>query len=402
MISVQEAKTHLRTFLADKRSIIQLPIAEAHGHRIASELHAPIAVPMFDNAAMDGYALRLAEFQAGPLRVQGEIPAGIDHVPALAPGTAARIFTGAPIPKGADTVVMQEWVALRDGHITPGEQPPKPLFTGQHIRLAGSQTAIGDQVASPGMPLHAAMVGFLAGMGFAEIPVYKKPSIQLMQSGEELITPGKLLNFGQIYESNSYTIQTALREAHFTVSARPTLPDHYETIRDSIAEGLATHEVLLIMGGISVGDHDHVYRALQENGVETLFYKVKQRPGKPFYAGTKGSKLVFALPGNPASTLTCFYTYVLPALQLLSGQREDFPEGILLPSSDVFDKKVPLTLLLKGIYTPAGVRILGGQESYKMDAFAQANCIVEVPETQEKVEKGGSVRVYPFRSEPFN
>ncbi|EIM77830.1 molybdenum cofactor synthesis domain-containing protein [Nitritalea halalkaliphila LW7] len=276
------------------------------------------------------------------------------------------------------------------------------MFTGQHIRLAGSQTEKGALVATPGMPLHAAMVGFLAGMGLATIPVYKKPSIQLMQSGEELVTPGKPLNFGQIYESNSYTIQAALREAHFDVSALPTLPDHFETIRDSISAGLDTHDVLLIMGGISVGDHDHVYRALQENGVETLFYKVKQRPGKPFYAGTRGSKLVFALPGNPASTLTCFYTYVLPALQLLSGQREDFPEGRMLTASEAFVKKVPLTLLLKGIYAEGEVRILGGQESYKMDAFAQANCIVEVPESQEKVEAGSHVRVYPFRYKPIN
>ncbi|EIM77831.1 molybdopterin molybdochelatase [Nitritalea halalkaliphila LW7] len=124
MISVQEAKSRIRTFLADKRSVEQLPIAEAHGHHIAETLYAPIAVPMFDNAAMDGYAVRLAEFQAGPLQVQGEIPAGIDHVPDLAPGTAARIFTGAPIPKGADTVSCKNGWPFKTAKFLQESSPP--------------------------------------------------------------------------------------------------------------------------------------------------------------------------------------------------------------------------------------------------------------------------------------
>lgn len=387
MISFDEAQ-HLVFEHCAPLNTETIPLDEALGFVIAADVFSPIHMPPFNQSAMDGYAT--CEGNGSQYSIVGEIQAGKDASAIhLQPGQAVRIFTGAMVPESADSVVKQEITQRTNTTVTLLEA----YESGTNIRFAGEQIKTGDLALKSGTHLNPAAIGFLAMLGITEVQVYRKPVVRILITGNELVAPGSVLPKGKIYESNAITLLSALREMHFDASIE-RVEDDYEATSEKVRELLETSDVLISTGGISVGDYDFVGRALRENGVSEVFYKVKQKPGKPLFFGKTDRCHVFALPGNPAAALTNTFLYVLPALRKMMGHANFQPEIRELPLNNAYTKRAGLTHLLKGTLNEGGVSTLDHQSSAMLDSFTQANCIIRLNEEQEEWNTGDHVTVY--------
>jgi len=353
---------------------------------LAEDLKADFDLPGFDNSAMDGYALGGLQQE---YNIVGEVAAGDSKEFILKTGDAVRIFTGAKVPEGTSAVIMQEKTKV-DQNLLILEELPKEC---QCIRKKGEELKKGELVFRKSYQITAAGIGMLGSLGRNKIKVFKKPIIQLITTGNELVTPGESLQAGQIYESNSGAIEAALKSKGFSSSASIQIKDDFELIKTGILEALQNTDVLILSGGISVGDYDFVKQALEENGVEELLYKVKQKPGKPLYFGRKGYQFVFALPGNPASSLSCFYIYVLPLLQKLSGLPGKGLLELNLPISSDFENRGDRPVFLKANIDNNLVEILNAQGSSMIGSMAKGNVLAYV-EAFEKIEKGSLIKTF--------
>lgn len=372
-----------------------LPLRDAAGLVLAADVFAPQDIPAFRQSAMDGYAFAFRNWAGQPLPVTATIPAGHTTRTTLAAGKAARIFTGAPMPDDADTVVIQEKteVAVTGLHIRD-----EVIRAGANVRPIGSEARKGALALAAGTRLTPAAIGFLATLGLDEVAVHARPRIQVIVTGNELQTPGHPLEHGQVYEANSYTLCAALAQLQLHNIPVHHAPDHAQQLQAIIAEALDTADVLLLTGGVSVGDYDYVAQALGNCGVKTLFHKVAQKPGKPLFAGRLKDKLVFGLPGNPSSVLTCFYEYVLPVIEQKMGIIHSSVQAQTLVLRNAYQKAAGLTHFLKGQCDAGGVTLLTGQESYKLHSFAVANCLVQLDADQTSFAAGDPVIVHrlPF------
>jgi molybdopterin molybdotransferase len=394
MISVTEAREIINRHTQPLPSI-ELTLAHAHGFILAETVAAPMSFPSFPQAAVDGYALRYEDYQQQKtFVVQDIIQAGDTRILQIAPGKAVRIFTGAPVPTGADIVIMQEHTTtLLSGDIqidNPG------LTLGANIRPIASQCKLGDVVLPVGHVLTPASLSLLAGLGMNDVTVIRKPRVTILNTGDELVSAGNALGYGKIYESNSVALLAALQSIGISTQSLPLVPDTLEDVQTHIQKGLSNTEILLITGGVSVGDYDFVRPALEQIGAEILFHKIKQKPGKPLLFAQHGDTLIFGLPGNPASVLTCFYVYVIPCIRQLMGVKEGTAVASRLPLLHAYSKKPGLTHFPKARKHPHGVEILDHQESYKMNSFALADAIVEIPEEGELLAAGDWVQVHNF------
>jgi molybdopterin molybdotransferase len=389
MITVAEAKKIIAT-QAQALPLVNLPLSESAGMRLAEHVFSPIDMPPFNQSAVDGYAFAFDSWQATqPLRIHGELPAGAEPLQQLAPGTAIRIFTGAAVPAGADTVVMQEKTTAQNGmlHINDTQ-----LTAGANVRLQGADIQKGTLALPVGTVLQPAAIGFLAGLGITAVPVQQKPVVHIIVTGNELQQPGLPLHGAQVYESNSYMLTAALQQ----VGLQATITycdDNPDNLREKMHIALQQADVLLLTGGVSVGDYDFVPTAAAACGVQQLFHKIQQRPGKPFYFGKKENKLVFGLPGNPSSVLTCFYEYVLHALHLLNNSIQTLVVKQAMLAQDM-QKNTGLTHFLKANYDGTIVNALGAQESYRLSSFALSNCLLVLPEIDNTFKKGQEVEVH--------
>jgi len=390
-VAVQEAKKILQG-LSLSRKKIQLPLQKALGYWTASPIHAPMQVPSFDNSGMDGYAIAWADEGESRLLAQ-VVQAGVYPDFSLQKGTAVRIFTGAPVPQGADTVVQQEWVHIEGDRIFFEREK---LNQGMNLRRAGSQCEQGQLILSEGTRITPGTLGLLASLGIEEISVVAAPQVSIILTGDEVVEPGQALQPGQIYNANGPALLGYLSQLGIMdVKVFKVKDDSAEVIR-VIREALSSAEVLLLTGGISVGDYDFVQAGLAENGVEALFYKVKQKPGKPLLAGFKANQLVFALPGNPASVLSCFMQYVKPCLQQLLGDANAWQAPQTYPLAQYWKKEGSLTVFLKARLVEGQIHILPGQESFNLLSFGIADGLVEVGEHLSEVEAGTSLPFYPW------
>jgi molybdopterin molybdotransferase len=390
-VAVQEAKEILKGIsLAGGK--LQLPLQKALGYWIASPIHAPMQVPSFDNSGMDGYAFAWAD--GGDSRQLAQVvQAGTFPDFTMQPGTAVRIFTGAPVPKGADTIVQQEWVRVEGDRLFFDLEK---LTQGMNLRHAGSQCEQGQLILAEGTRITPGTLGLLASLGVEEVSVFAAPQVSIILTGDEVVEVGQALQPGQIYNANGPALLGYLSQLGVTkVKVYKVKDDPNEVIR-VIGEALASSDVLLLTGGISVGDFDFVKEGLAENGVETLFYKVKQKPGKPLLAGVKGSKLVFALPGNPASVLTCFMQYVKPSLGQWMGNPAAWEQAKSYPLATNWEKQVKLTVFLKARLVAGQVEVMAGQESFNLLSFGSADGLIEIGEDQQSLKEGTLVPFYPW------
>lgn len=354
---------------------------------LALDVISPITMPPFRQSAMDGYALNY--WNNNTYEIIDEIKAGDGHNPKLKPGQGVRIFTGAAVPDSANTIAIQEHVTYRNHEITLN----KALSIEQNIRPEGEQIKQGEVALAKGTKLSAAAIGYLAGLGITKVVVYARPSIAIITTGNELVTPGEPLPLGKIYESNGIMLANALlKSGHQKVEIFQVKDDYKNTLR--LFENVLSHfDMVLITGGISVGDYDFVGKALKELEVKEVFYKVSQKPGKPLFFGQKKHTTVFALPGNPASTLTCFYIYVLPALAKMSGKQFEMLPRSKARSMTTFSLKGDRPQFLKAKFSNGEVEILEGQSSAMLHTFSLANALVYVKMENPNINVGDEVEI---------
>jgi molybdopterin molybdotransferase len=390
MISVEEAKQIIIDNVKALPSA-RLTIAEAAGLITAADIQSPVDVPFFDQSAMDGYAFHFDSWKNNPLPITGEVAAGAKVIETLQPGNAVRIFTGAPLPPGADTVVMQEKVIAENKLLSIQDEL---LRTGANVRARGSEIAKGSLALEAGTRLTPAAIGFVANMGIADVEVFGKITAAIIVTGNELQKPGSPLSHGQVYESNSFALKAALQQLHIHNVITFYASDDIVDVMNVVERAAAQADIILMTGGVSVGDYDFVTQALANFGVEKLFHKVKQKPGKPLFFGKKENKIFFGLPGNPASVLTCFYEYVTLALSKLTTNAVQVLTTKTVELTEDVHKKSGLTFFLKGICDDKKVSPCGAQESYRMSSFAMANCLIRLVENEAFYGQGSLVEIH--------
>lgn len=387
MISVTEA-IEIISKNSNHFKITSINIKDALGYILAENIYAPHNSPHFNQSAMDGYAFAFDNCNlAKSLPVIGEVQTGNCFKGNINSQEAIRIFTGAALPHNTDTVVMQEHVVNNNHCITINNAN---LIKGTNVRTIGSQTKQGELIAEKLDTLTPAAIAFIAGFGITNIKVFATPAISIITTGKELLQPNEKLSVGKIFESNSYALIAALKQMNITPLSSEIVDDDEPKIIETIKKNIHA-DMVILTGGVSVGDYDFVSSALEKCGVKKLFHKVKQKPGKPLYFGKINNTLVFGLPGNPASVLTCFYMYVAHAINCFSHQQ--YFKNIILPLANSYSKKAGLTFFLKGKVMDNMVYILDSQKSYKMNSFAKSNCIIELNEDREFFEKNEMVRV---------
>ena len=392
MISVEEA---LKLIQQQIHSFPEecIDLNTALGRFLSRDITSSIAVPSFDNSAMDGYAIAFEPDRTN-YSVAFEMAAGETQLKHLNKGEAARIYTGAPIPFGADTVVQQEWVSNSELGISFDSNKVK---LGMHIRRKGEQTQPGSTVCSSGTEITPSLISLLSSIGCTKIWVHSLPKITLIITGNELVEPGNELNFGQIFNSNGPALKALLAKINITKTRTFTAPDQANALSEIIAESLENCDILLLTGGVSVGDYDFVNDCLSQNGVQKIFHKIAQKPGKPLWFGTTQSRQwVFGLPGNPAAVITCFNQYVKPAILIGMGKSDAFLSLGKLPLAHDFHKKSDLTFFMKGYYNLKEVELLPAQESFNLSSFKIANCIVKIDAHKTTLSAGEMVEIYPL------
>jgi len=387
MISVEQAITIVENNTTATQHFETKKVVEAVGNTLFENIKSPIDMPPFRQSAMDGYALSLNE--NGTYTIIGEVKAGDGHHPALKKGEAVRIFTGAPVPDTANAVVMQEKTSVENNVL----KIESPVLKNENIRPLGEQILKGQIALYKGTRLTPAGIAFLTTIGITEVKVYQKPKIAVVVTGNELVAPGQDLAYGQIYESNAVMLSASLHALGFNNVSTQNVSDDYKNTLDTLNEAINNSDVVLVSGGISVGDYDFVGKALEELGVEQLFYKVNQKPGKPLFFGKKEHKMVFALPGNPASALSCFYVYVYRALQKMCGNLNFSLHRTTAISESSYIKKGDRAQFLKAIYSNGKVQILKGQNSSMLHTFALANAMVYLAETANSIKVNDTVEV---------
>jgi molybdopterin molybdotransferase len=374
MISVQEAKQIISNIVVTGK-VAQLSLLDAFGLVLAEDVIATTDIPNFAQSSMDGYAIKFTDKNI-PINVIGEMAAGVSQQIVISDGQATRIFTGAPLPEGADTVVMQEKVSVDESILMISDDN---LNLGHNVRPKGAEVRSGDLAMTKGTYLSAAALGFLAGIGCTYVNVYTAPRVAIILTGNELQQPGNPLKFGQVYEANSIILTTALRQVGIREVTILHSEDNPDILAAVLEQALLDNDVVLLNGGVSVGDYDYVVGATRACGIEQQFHKIKQKPGKPLFFGTKEGKLIFGLPGNPSSGLTCFYEYVLPAIEKLMHREASVAIATAVATHN-YNKPVGLTHFLKAFYHNEKVTPLHAQESFRLHSFAQANCFIVIPE----------------------
>ena len=388
MISVAEAINKVIHNVAPI-NMITMEVPNSLHYYLAEDIIAPVSIPLFNQSAMDGYAFRY-ENKDKALAIIDEIPAGDTRVVNITDGEAVRIFTGSKVPTSCDTVVMQELIEVVDGKLIVKDEG---LKLGGNVRGKGNQIKVNDIALKKGTKVTAATVGFLTALGIERVKIYESPKVAIIATGSELVKPGNKLLEGQIYESNTFMLEAALRQMHIQPKIH-VVKDNQQETEKVISEALKNHDIVLLSGGISVGDYDFVKESLENNGVEEVLYKVKQKPGKPLYFGKTDKAYVFALPGNPAAALSCFYIYVSIAINSILGSENPQLPKMNLPLTTPFTKKAGRANFLKGHTDFKTVTLLDGQGSDALQSFSLANCLVFTSEETTTIHKDELVEVH--------
>jgi molybdopterin molybdotransferase len=365
-----------------------VPLAAAAGRVAAADVPSPIDIPGFDRSAMDGYAVR-AEDLPGRLPVDGEVAAGDPGEAPLQPGTVRRIFTGGPLPVGADAVERQEVVDVHgDGTVTI-DHAVRP---GQNVRYRGEDAPKGTVLLRAGQRVTAQALTVLAGAGCAELSVHRAPRVAILSTGDELVPAGRPLGPGQIHESNGVALRVLVERAGARVLDLGIAPDDAQEIEDRIRFGLSEADVLLVAGGVSVGEHDHAKGALDRAGVEELFWRVRIKPGKPLFAGiTRGGRWAFGLPGNPLSGIVAFLVFVEPLLRRMAGETDAVERRVKLRTTTEIAPEDGRTTYLTATLDGLDATPTEAQGSAMTLALARADAFIVAPHHSPSVPAGGEV-----------
>lgn len=392
MISIINAKDLIK-ISTHKAGSITLPLSTVFRRITAQDIFATHNSPDFNQSAMDGYALFSEALSVGDtFIVKGESSAGKVSDISVEQGSAMPIYTGAKVPEGANLVIPIENVRVDSDKIIVTQ----PVNAGANIRQTGSQFTLNELLIKKGTKIDIAEISLLAMNGISSVEVIKEPTIELIVTGNELITPGNKLPSGGVFESNSFMLKAALNKYGINEVEVNHLTDDYDLIKQGIEEASKTCDYLVLTGGISVGKYDFVHRALTELSVNQLFYKVAQKPGKPLFVGLLNNAMVFALPGNPGAALTCFFEYLLLSIDVFRGSSACGLKTKKTKLGNNYTKGNKLTHFLKGYYDGSEVKITENQESFKITAFAEANCLIYLPQEIAEFSVGAEVEIHLF------
>ncbi|MEU0086099.1 gephyrin-like molybdotransferase Glp [Streptomyces sp. NPDC006274] len=419
---------HLEDILAAIRPLdpIELQLPDAQGCVLVEDVTVPVALPPFDNSSMDGYAVRVADVAGATeefpsvLTVIGDVAAGGGVLLTVGPGQAARIMTGAPLPPGAQAVVPVEWTDGGTGGgaaltmLPAGEAPEgasgevrvhRPAEERAHVRARGSDVQAGDLALEAGTVLGPPQIGLLAAIGRGTVRVRPRPRVVVMSTGSELVQPGEELTEGRIYDSNSFALAAAARDAGAISYRVGAVTDDAETLRATIEDQLVRADLLVTTGGVSVGAYDVVKEALSSVGDEDEpgsgidFRRLAMQPGKPQGFGSIGPDHtpLLALPGNPVSSYVSFELFVRPAIRTLMGLPDVHrpTARAVLKADKALGSPAGKRQFLRGTYDAesGSVTPVGGAGSHLVAALAHADCLIVVPESETSVEPGTEVVV---------
>ena len=396
MLSFEQALEKLLSAAQAVEEVRSLPLTAAAGRVLAAPQQSTVAVPPLDNSAMDGYAVRLAEISGLGvcLPVSQRIPAGTVGT-TLQAGTAARIFTGAPIPAGADAVVMQELCAHGENGVVINHLPR----ANENIRRAGEDIAVGDQILKPGIKLRPQDIALAASAGLPELPVYRRLRVGVFFTGDELVQPGEPLPPGAIYNSNRYALRALLEGLGCEVRDLGTVPDNFEATRDALRRAAADNDLIVTSGGVSVGEEDHVKPAVEAEG-QLDMWKIAIKPGKPLAFGEvrrEGGKAWFiGLPGNPVSAIVTFMIMVRPFILRLQGVADVTPRAFNLRADfDWLRPDVRAEFLRARMNDNGGVALHPNQGAGVVTSLCWGDGLV-LNKPGLAINKGDSVRFVPF------
>jgi molybdopterin molybdotransferase len=377
----------------------KIKIREALGRVLAADIISPINVPPCVNSAMDGYAVLgsdLPEAGTRELQMAGTAYAGKPFKQMVMPGQCVRIMTGAVMPYGTDTVVMQEHVEIQGNNIRIGTET-KP---GANVRAAGEDVAVGEKVLVRGSTLTPADIGLIASLGNGEVNVTRRLRVAFFSTGDELRSIGDALEDGQIYDSNRYTLYGMLARLGVEIMDMGVIEDNRDTLRRAFEQAATTADVLITTGGVSVGEADYVKEVLECVGTVD-FWKIAIKPGRPLAFGRIRNTWFFGLPGNPVSVMVTFYQFVQPALRHLMGATQIETMTLRVPCASKLKKRPGRVEYQRGILERDAesqpiVRKTGAQGSGILSSMSQANCFIILPMESGEVEPGTIVEVQPF------
>ncbi|HRP75821.1 MAG TPA: molybdopterin molybdotransferase MoeA [Rhodocyclaceae bacterium] len=392
MLSFDDALARLTGSARAVREIEMTDTMVARGRVLASDLHSPLSVPAMDTSTMDGYALHIADVPVEGVRlpVRQRIPAGSVGHP-LQPGSAARIFTGAPLPPGADAVVMQELCEVHGSDVVINHRP----HAGEAVRLAGSEITCGEVVLRAGVRLRPQELGLAASVGIAQLPVLRRVRVALFSTGSELVMPGEALPPGGVYNSNRFQLRALLEQLGCEVSDFGIVADDLATTRKILREAAEGHDLILTSGGVSVGEEDHVKPAVEAEGVLDM-WKIAMKPGKPLAYGRVGAAAFIGLPGNPVSSFVTFLMMVRPFVLATQGVSDVAPAVVELLADFDWPRPDRRREFLRGRINARGrVEIHTQQGAAALSSIVWAGGLVDVP-AGTPIKAGESVRFIPY------
>ena len=401
MLTVEQAIDYLLSKADIKPEVEQVELKQALGRVLAEAQTSLIYVPPADNSAMDGYAVHTKDFSPGEdarLPVSQRIPAGTMGMP-LAAGTAARIFTGAPVPDGADAVVMQEHCE-KDGDYVVVKSMPE---AGDNVRCRGEDISEGNEVLTTGQKLRPQELGLAASVGIGQLPVYRKLKIAIFSTGDELVSPGQPLKQGQIYNSNLYTLTGLIQALNCDIVDLGTVPDDLESTKKVLQEAEARADIIVTSGGVSVGEEDYVKAAIESLGSLDM-WRVAMKPGKPLAFGRIGNTPFIGLPGNPVSVFVTFCLFARPFILKCQGMDNVMPNKVSVAADFDWLKPGPRREFLRAHVEMdstgnAKAAIYPHQGSGVLSSAVWANGLVEIS-NERPIKSGDLVRFIPF-SEMF-
>jgi len=399
LLSVEDALQRIQNFVEPVEEMQTLPLMDALHHVLAEEVISPINVPPYINSAMDGYAVKgseLPERDEAEFKLIGTSFAGNPFDGVVNAGECIRIMTGAKMPDGADTVIMQEHVVNKDDtiRIVAGH------CAGQNVRHVGEDVTAGKAVLQPGKYIGAAELGLLASLGIPQVTVKRKIKIAFFSTGDELRPVGEKLQEGQIYDSNRYTLFGMLTKLGAEVIDLGVIRDDPNEVEAAFIKASSMADAVFTSGGVSVGDADYVKQTLDKIG-QVDFWRIRMKPGKPLACGKINNAIFFGLPGNPVSVMATFYIFALPALKRLMGQTDFMQPTFKIPCYSGLKKRPGRTDFQRGIMyrDDNGEMVVDGagmQASHILSGMSKANCFIILPAESGSVASGDLVEVLPF------
>ncbi|UPQ89220.1 bifunctional molybdopterin-guanine dinucleotide biosynthesis adaptor protein MobB/molybdopterin molybdotransferase MoeA [Vibrio sinaloensis] len=373
-------------------------LADGYGRVLSQPVISPVNVPQYTNSAMDGYAIRSDDLRANHYQVMADVFAGHAYQKSLEKGQAVKIMTGAPMPQGADTVVMREQATQDSDSVTFGEASIK---AGQNVRQAGEDLALGAEVFGSGQRISSAEMGMMASLGLAQCEVYRKLKVAIYSTGDEVQAPGTPQKDHSIYDSNRFTLMGMLQKLGCEIIDLGIIDDDQARMMEALEQASQQADVVITSGGVSVGDADYIKLALDKLG-QIDFWRINMRPGRPLAFGHLNRKPFFGLPGNPVAVMVSFINFVEPALRKMQGEMGWQPLKVNATATEELRSRQGRTEFSRGVYQidahgQLSVKTTGHQGSGILRSMSEANCLIEISPAIDSVKVGESVTIIPLQ-----